>query len=775
MPNLGGIGRALLATSLIVPCSAQDLVTDLYGYLDALTAWRESTSDSPAELLERGEALCEQYARCDALEVARFYATLDRESRLQGVLDGARVDALRDEWVDAGHDGLPFGVSWEELSAQLEGQLSDLVQELNGRADPAPAARAHALLARLLVSTDVQRAELHVETSIAAFTRCGMVTPRLEPLWVRGQLARARRDRHAARQDQLECLELARTVSNAEYEERALLALVELARDVGHHAEVDQHLRELAKVTTPAESWPLAREHAASLLASDRAEAALAFLTANPPGAEAHQDPWRALTAACYLRTGDLDGARRQVARLAGGTSTSRLARAALALAEGEPQRALDDLEGTPFPGAKEQAEAHVIAAEAWLALDRPERAHLELEDALAIARDWDDGSASGGSVTGEWLGLHAIALAAEVRARLGDPLGAAALIEDVQAQTLRPESTLGPAEIQEWAARFEGGLITWSVGADSTVCAWVNADGSGDVETLPYGRRAWRQAIRRVREAAIAGNKTKARALGEEIGQALFPARWREQERAEDDRVLLCLHGPLEALPVTLCAWDGASVDERFTAVVLPGLPHGDGASGDQGWHLLGAPQDHLATLDAAAVELAHLATVYPDAPLASGAAFRRGAFFEALASGRSLHLATHLVHDANCDSARLSPVGLALSAGEVVCADEILAAGCAAPLVVLTVCETAGGRMVDGEGAQGVARALLEAGAGNVLVTLWPVEDEAARAYGLAFHEALAKDPSPSRAARAARLELRRAGHSPAAWAVFRALGRN
>ena len=52
--------------------------------------------------------------------------------------------------------------------------------------------------------------------------------------------------------------------------------------------------------------------------------------------------------------------------------------------------------------------------------------------------------------------------------------------------------------------------------------------------------------------------------------------------------------------------------------------------------------------------------------------------------------------------------------------------------PLVVLNACETGGG----GSGALGMARALFAAGAGHVLATLWPVEDERAAQIMLDFY---------------------------------------
>ena len=59
-------------------------------------------------------------------------------------------------------------------------------------------------------------------------------------------------------------------------------------------------------------------------------------------------------------------------------------------------------------------------------------------------------------------------------------------------------------------------------------------------------------------------------------------------------------------------------------------------------------------------------------------------------------------------------------------------------ADLVVLSACETAGGRTVVGEGAVGLAQAFLIAGARNVLATAWQVDDRATELFMDAFYGA-------------------------------------
>jgi len=74
-------------------------------------------------------------------------------------------------------------------------------------------------------------------------------------------------------------------------------------------------------------------------------------------------------------------------------------------------------------------------------------------------------------------------------------------------------------------------------------------------------------------------------------------------------------------------------------------------------------------------------------------------------------------------------------------------------ADLVTLSACETGLGRRVEGEGFVGFAHAFFEVGARSVLVSLWPVDDEATsllmgRFYELLLAEPPAGEPAPARA---------------------------
>ena len=215
---------------------------------------------------------------------------------------------------------------------------------------------------------------------------------------------------------------------------------------------------------------------------------------------------------------------------------------------------------------------------------------------------------------------------------------------------------------------------------------------------------------------------------------------------------------------------------------LVLPGLPEREpGAALDARalgpWTLLGAARDASGRerLPGAREELAALAGFHGERARALvGATCDRAALLAAFSRGGPLHVATHLAR-ASDDGGRYEALGLELAGGDVATAAEIAAARPRLPLVALVACETAAGRFVDAEGLLGVARAFLESGTRDLLVTLWPVEDRAAREYALLWHAALREGLAPSRAAARARAELAAKGVSPAEWAAFRLCGRD
>ncbi|MEO6708843.1 MAG: CHAT domain-containing protein, partial [Planctomycetota bacterium] len=203
---------------------------------------------------------------------------------------------------------------------------------------------------------------------------------------------------------------------------------------------------------------------------------------------------------------------------------------------------------------------------------------------------------------------------------------------------------------------------------------------------------------------------------------------------------------------------------------------------AGFDDWQLLGSPVDGadlegpaIAVLPGAERELSDLSALWPKAVVAKGTKFQRASFEQALLSGNCVHVATHLEAAPDEARSRFPATGLRLNDGIVASAREIADLTPSAPLVVLSACETGGGRYSDGEGLFGVARAFLEGGTRNLVVTLWPVEDEAAHDFAVSFHRALKSGALPSQATRLARSELRASKPSARDWAAFRFIGRD
>jgi CHAT domain-containing protein/tetratricopeptide (TPR) repeat protein len=134
-----------------------------------------------------------------------------------------------------------------------------------------------------------------------------------------------------------------------------------------------------------------------------------------------------------------------------------------------------------------------------------------------------------------------------------------------------------------------------------------------------------------------------------------------------------------------------------------------------------------------------------------------------------RAVHLACHGLLDD--ERPRLS--GLVLAGGRVLTLDEVAALPLRADLAVLSACDTARGRLLEGEGVLGLTRAVLLAGASQVVVTDWRVADDGAQGLMTAFYRALVEDGlAPAAALRRAKVEALRAegGRAhPFHWAAF------
>lgn len=131
----------------------------------------------------------------------------------------------------------------------------------------------------------------------------------------------------------------------------------------------------------------------------------------------------------------------------------------------------------------------------------------------------------------------------------------------------------------------------------------------------------------------------------------------------------------------------------------------------------------------------------------------------------GKSLvHFATHGILDAQ----RPLFSGLLFSDGILTTAD-IFGLECSPDLVVLSACNSAGGRLVKGDELEGLSRAFMLAGASAVMASLWSVSDESTAKLMKIFYQELSKGESAGAALKTAQLKIREEYGHPFYWAPF------
>lgn len=198
------------------------------------------------------------------------------------------------------------------------------------------------------------------------------------------------------------------------------------------------------------------------------------------------------------------------------------------------------------------------------------------------------------------------------------------------------------------------------------------------------------------------------------------------------------------------------------------PPLPPGGAGDAPDGW------RGPVRRLPGARREVHHLARQVAGVQVMAGRRARASVLHQARAgTSRVLHFATH----AQVDEA--SPFGTFVwlapgngSDGRLTAA-AIEGLSLSAEIVVLSACRTAAGRLIAGEGVQGLTAPFLSAGARSVVATRWDVDDRATARLMGDFYEALLAGEPVVAALATARHAARKRGVPAGVWAAFVVVG--
>jgi CHAT domain-containing protein len=177
------------------------------------------------------------------------------------------------------------------------------------------------------------------------------------------------------------------------------------------------------------------------------------------------------------------------------------------------------------------------------------------------------------------------------------------------------------------------------------------------------------------------------------------------------------------------------------------------------------------LAPLPGSETEAKKIAQMFNVSPLLGSAATKDRAIAKMEEAG-IIHIATHGLLDR---SGLLASLALAPTRNDdgFLTAREIANLNLNAELVVLSACDTGRGEFYEGEGVVGLARAFLSAGSSNLVMSLWPVPDNATAILMTEFYQSWQGGMSKSEALREAMLATKAQFPNPKNWAAFSIVG--
>lgn len=186
------------------------------------------------------------------------------------------------------------------------------------------------------------------------------------------------------------------------------------------------------------------------------------------------------------------------------------------------------------------------------------------------------------------------------------------------------------------------------------------------------------------------------------------------------------------------------------------------------------GEGPERLANLPGAEAEAIAIASMLNTEALI-GSAATKSEVLERINAAAIVHLATHgLLDDFSESGGVLGAIALTPSDGDqgFLSSEEIMGLNLTASLVVLSACNTGGGR-ITGDGIIGLSRAFIGAGAESVIVSLWQATDEPTAKLMQEFYRLLPEKGDRAVALRQAMLTTMEEYPQPKHWAAFTLIG--
>ena len=185
-----------------------------------------------------------------------------------------------------------------------------------------------------------------------------------------------------------------------------------------------------------------------------------------------------------------------------------------------------------------------------------------------------------------------------------------------------------------------------------------------------------------------------------------------------------------------------------------------------------VGVPSEQLRPLPGAEAEASKIASTLKTSAL-TGKQATETTVRQQMEKARIIHLATHgLLDDFGYGvpgAIALAPTG---SDDGLLSAREIFEMKLSAELVVLSACDTGGGK-ITGDGVIGLSRSLITAGVPSIIVSLWSVPDAPTASLMTQFYQNLQKNPDKAQALRQAMLTTMATHPNPRDWAAFTLIG--